>query len=75
MWRFFLKSSVLCRHFCVEKPSLNQQMGHKQLNLFAEFFRMEFQEANPMQLHAGVTGNGREPSGCPGTPHATIEKY
>lgn len=74
-----LKSSVLCKHFRVEKPSLNQPMCHKQLNLFAGFFKMEFSSADPVRskssANPGLTENGRGPTGCPATPHTTIGKW
>lgn len=74
-----LKSSVLCKHFCVEKPSLNQPVCHKQLNLLGRFFKMELSRADPVRSKSsaagpGLTGNGRGPTGCPATPHTTIGK-
>lgn len=51
-----LKSSVLCKHFSVEKPSLNQPMCHKQLNLFAKLFKMEFSSADPGRSKSNAAG-------------------
>lgn len=57
-----LKSSVLGKHFCVEKPSLNQPVCHEQLNPFAKFFKLEFSSAGPVRSKSNAAGcwSGRE---------------